>query len=339
MAQPTDTLDRYDLATRGDNVREQLADRIYDVSPTQTPFMTTVGRGANSNDYFTWQQDQLATPDGSNAAVDGDDFTANALQGAARIGNYNQISRKGVVVSERADKVNKAGRARELARQTMRKARELKRDQETILMSNQAGLAGNSTTAPLTAGLVTWYKTNEARAAGGASAPLSNTTYGFPNAVATDAGTTRALSETLMLDVCQSAYINGGDPTHCFVSPTVKRRISNYLFTTNARIATQYQDQGKGLEAAKVVGAVDWWLTDFGPIQIIPDRWQRDRDVHIIDPEYWSIDYLRSYHLQKMGKTGDNNKRLLVVDYGLCSKNEESSGTVADVDHTAAMVA
>jgi hypothetical protein len=208
MAQPAETLDRYDLATKGDNAREQLADRIYDTSPTQTPFLTSIGRGSNSNDYFTWQQDKLAAVDVDNAHIDGDDFQGEAIEAATRIGNYNQILRKEVTVSRRADIVRKAGRQRELARQVMRKAREIKRDQEAIYLNNQAANPGNSTTAPRTAGAGAWYKTNVSRGATGASAPLSDGTHGYPNAVAND-GTLRALSETAMLDVCQSSYIAG----------------------------------------------------------------------------------------------------------------------------------
>ena len=340
MAQPAETLDRYDLATDGDDVREQFANRIYDISPRQTPFITMAGRGGNSNTYFTWLQDRLRDPDPNNAWTDGDDFQGRPIGATKRMGNYNQIMREEATVSGRVEAVNKAARRSELARQVMRKGLEIRRDMETIYTGNQAGLEGDGTGAnpARTATLCAWYRTNEQRGAGGAAGALSNGTNGFPNTAATD-GTTRALSETMMLDAMQQAWRNGGEPTYVLVEGEVKRRFSNYMYTADARIATQYQDQGKNLSAASVIGAVDYWLTDFGTLHVVADRFSRPRDVHILDFEYWSVDYLRQFQVHRMGKSGDNEKRMLLVDSGLCAKNEEASAIVADIDETQAMVA
>ena len=340
MAQPAEALSRHDLQTGGDDVREQLADKIYDLSPEETPVMSSIGRGKASNTYKTWLQDRLADPDPNNAAIDGDDFDGGPIGTTKRIGNYCQIVRKDIVVTDRVQSVNKAARRSELARQVMRKGLEIRRDLEAIVTSTQAGLEGDDTTPPRMAALGAWYSTNEFRGAGGAGSPLSNGDNGFPNAAATDAGALRPLSETLMLDAVQSAWTFGSNPEKVIVSGEMKRRFSNYLFTADARIATQYQDQKSKMRGGSTVqGSVDYWVTDFGTLEVIPDRFTRDRDVHIIDPSYLSADYLRSYRVVKMGKTGDNEKRVMLADLTLCNKHEGSQAIVADVDAAQAMVA
>lgn len=329
--------DRYDLAATGDNVREDLTDVIYNISPTEVPFQANIGRGSAKNTLHEWQIDQLAAVDTGNAAIDGADFGADASDPAERIGVYMQISIKYLNVSRRANIVNKAGRKSELAYQIAKKGKELRRDVEAIATLNQATLAGNSTTASLTAGLGAWVKTNTARGALGTDPALSNTTYGQPTTAAGD-GTVAALTETNLLQIMREAYIAGGDPNMIMVGPTVKQRISNYMFTAAARIATQYQDQGKSNRGGvSVIGAVDVYVGDFQVLDIVPNRFQRERDCWILDTEYWDVTYLDGYKTETIAKIGDAERRHILVDWGVCSKNEAASGVVADVDATAAM--
>lgn len=335
----TANFDRYDLAGSGDNVREQLTNVIYNISPTTVPLQANIGRESSDNTLKEWQIDELAAVNTSNAAIDGADFGSDSSDEAQRIGVYHQISIKYLAVSRRANIVNKAGRRSEMAYQIAKKGKELRRDVEAIACLNQATLVGNSSTASLTAGLGAWIRTNGTRGSGGADPALSNTTYGQPTTAATD-GTQAALSETNILTTVRQAYIAGGNPNMLMCGPTVKQRISNYLFTSSARVATQYQDQGKSPRGGvSVVGAVDVYVTDFTILDIVPNRFQRERDVWILDTEYWAITYLDGYKTEKIAKIGDAERRHLLVDWALVSHNEAASGSVADVDETTAMVA
>ena len=350
MAQFANSHDRYDLATTGENVREELSDIIYNISPMDTPFVSYAGKGKAENTYSEWLVDALQDTDTGNAQIDGDEFAGAALNAADRVGNYAQISWKEIVVTRRANLVNKAGRKSELAYQEMKAGRALKRDIEAIAMANQVGLAGNSTTAPTTAAVAGWMGTftvagpnkvedNTSRGATGTDPTLSNTTYGFPDTAGAD-GTVRALTEDGMLSMIKAAYVNGGNPGTILMGPTVKQLWSKYMFTANARVATQYQDQGKKPGGGvSVVGAVDYYVSDFGTLEIHPNRFQRERDVWILDMEYWSIDYLDGFKTETFAKTGDAEKRKVLVDWMVCSKQEAASSVYADVDSTAAVTA
>ena len=335
----TTNFDRYDLATEGDNVREDLTDVVYNISPTEVPFQANIGRGSADQTLHEWQIDELDNVDTGNAAVDGADFGADSSDPAQRIGVYCQISIKYLAVSRRANIVNKAGRKSELSYQIAKKSKELRRDVEAISTLNQATLQGNSTTASLTAGLGAWIATNTNRGALGTDPALSGGTFGQPTTAAGD-GTQRALSEADMLDVLKDIYISGGNPNFFMMGPTVKQRFSNYMFTANARIATQYQDQGPvNRGGISVVGAVDVYVSDYTVIDCVPNRFQRERDFWILDSEYWEISYLDGYKTETIAKIGDAERRHILVDWCLSSHNEAASGVVADIDETLAMTA
>lgn len=339
MTQLTGSHDRYDLNVTGQMAREDLMDTIFQVSREETPFISNIGTEKCSNTYKEWVLDELATPDSTNAKIDGFTFAAESQETGTRVGNYCQISAKQIRVTRRADLMKTVGGKKELARLVAKRGVELKRDMEAVLLKNQAASAGTATAAPTTAGLPAWLTSNVSRGATGSSATLSGTTYGYPNAAAQD-GTDRALSETTIHSIIRQCYANGGRPSMLMCSLEVKQRISQYMFTSSARIATPFQDHGaskkKGLT---VVGSVDVFVTDFGTIDIVPNYVQRDDDVFIVDPEYFALGTLDPMHVESMGKAGDAEDRMLVVDYCLVSKNQAASGVIADVDEDLAMTA
>jgi hypothetical protein len=337
--------DRYDLANAdnlttermNDNVREDLTDVITNIAPTQTPFQSGIGSGSTSNTRFDWLIDDLGAVDGANARIDGADAGDDTSSAAVRVSNHCQISDKPIKVSGRAETVNKAGRRRESAYQLMKAGKALKRDVETIITGNQGSLAGDSATAGLTGSLRAWIETNvELDATSGANGGY-NATTGVVDA-ATDSSATQALSMSDIDSVILGCYNEGGEPDTIMVSPAVKSKLSDFLFTSSARIATLQREAAGGGQAT-AVGAVDVYISDFGTLKIIPNRFQRDRDVFVLDMSLWRLDYLRRYRTNKLAKTGDAENRQLLVDYGLRSWNEAGSGVVADVDHTADVVA
>lgn len=358
MAQPTGTTDRYDLATNGDSVREDLTDLIYNISPTEVPLQSNIGRGKAYSDYHEWQIDALAAANASNAHIDGDDFSGDTLLHGNRIGNYCQIARKDIVVSRRANIVRKAGRKSELAYQVAKAGKELRRDMEAILTSNQVARAGNATLAPLTAGLAAWIGAFDdttnfeidtgyvSRGALGADGGMSGTSdaSGYVDAASTG-GTVRALTEDGLLGVIKAAYVNGADPNMIMVGPTVKQLISKYMFGSSSRIATPYQDHGsRQRDGVGVVGAVDVYVSDFGVLDIVPNRFMRQVssdyvDAFVIDTEYLSVDFLDGFKTEVVAKTGDSEKRHVLADFALCVKNPVAHATFTDIDDDTAMTA
>ena len=368
MAAPADYFQRYDLTDgdsqldrSGDNVREDFMNVIYNIAPTQTPFMTGIGRGTSKDVFTSWQQDDIEEPNSANAALDGADIGADSSAKARRVGNINQISTKSLLVTGRSEAVDKAGRSSEMSYQLAKAAKALKRDMEAILTGNQAAAIGDVDTNPsTTAGLRACYRdaiadTQEVTSAlantdsTGANGGVNPGTTSVP-AAATDAAATRAMSETLLRSAIEACYINGGEPDTIMVTPTMKTVLSTYLFTSSARVAALYSDVGNKRSdgGAAAQGSVDIYISDFGALKIVPNRFMgynttahapRNRDVHVLDMSLWATSYLRSFRTINVAKSGDAEKRLLLVDYMLQYRQEMGSGGVFDVDETTPMVA
>ena len=311
MAIVANTFTTYDAI----GVREQLDDLIFNIAPTDTPFMSGIGKGKASNVYFEWQTDTLASA-ANNAQLDGDDVGSfTAVTPTVRIGNRTQISRKTMVVSATEQAILKAGRKDEVAYQVTLKMKELKRDMETALTQNTTSVTGNTTTARQTRGLEGWVATNNSLGAGGAApAPSTNT-------APTD-GTQRAFTEAMLKSVCQLVYTAGGDPDMLMVGPSQKQVVST--FTGNA---TRMKDAKDG----QLQASISVYTSDFGTFKIAPNRFQRNRTAFLLQSDMWKLMTLWPMQVVDLAKTGDADKKLLVCEYGLQSNQEAASGAVRDL--------
>jgi hypothetical protein len=313
MAIVANTFTRYSAV----GIREDLSNVIYNISPEETPFISNIGRENVKNTYFEWQTDSLAAASASNAALEGDDVASfTAVSPTSRIGNYTQISTKNVVISGTLEALDKAGRRSELTYQLAKLGSELKRDMESALLANQSPVAGNTTTARRTAGLPAFIKTNTDFGTGGAD------TAGI--AARTD-GTQRAFTEALLKTVIAEVWESGGTPKMLMVGSHNKQVASGFT-----GIATRFRDVPAG-QQAQIVGAADVYVSDFGTVNIVPNRFQRARDAFVVDPQYASMAVLRPIQQMELAKTGDAEKRLMLVEYGLKVNNEAAHGIVADL--------
>ena len=321
MAVTANTNETYDVST----IREDLQDALISISPTETPFMSAIGRRNVSNTYFEWPVIELAAASASNVVIEGEAAPGNdAPTNAIRLGNYTQISDKVVEVSDTAEAVNGAGDAQTLAKQIAYKLKELKRDMETMLVgANNAAVAGASGTARETASLSAFLKTNTDRGTGGANPTLSGTTSGYPDAAATD-GTLRALTEQMLKDVIASCWDEGAEPSIVLCGSGVKQKISS-TFTGSA---TRYRD----ISDKKIVAAVDLYVSDFGELQVVPSRFVRSRDVFVLDPSMARVAYLSNTKQTPLARTGHSERRLISAEYGLMVDNEKAHGVIADIN-------
>lgn len=301
--------------------REDLSDVIYNISPTETPFMSSVGKSKATAVYHEWQTDSLASVNTSNYAVEGDTASDATMSPTTRIGNRTQISQKTVKISGTLEAVNKAGRKSEKAYQLAKASAEIKRDMEAILLSNQVAASGNSTVARKLGGLQTWLNSNYS---GG-----TNGTAGSGGTTARVTGTDRAFTATQLNTVMQSAYTNGGSPTMLLVTPAQK-----VVASTFTGIATRYRDVPAN-QQAQIINAADVYVSDFGIIQIVPDRFipnaDNDDTAFLLDTEMAAVAYLRPFQTVELAKTGDADLTQLLVEYTLEVKNEAAHGIISDL--------
>lgn len=312
MAQPSNTFDSYDA----NGIREDLENVIYNISPEETPFYSSLKKTSASNTLHEWQTDSLRAS-AANAHVEGDDTTANAVSGTTRQGNYTQIFKNAVTVADTDEGLDKAGRSAEMAYQTLKIAKEQKLDIEKALLDNNARVSGGSTTARELAGAPSWMTSNITNAGtGGASATGDGTD------ARTD-GTQTVFSQADFDLAMQSIWENGGRPDSVYLSAFQMNKALGFTGNNNQRSQVQAGDE-------KVIKSLDVYVTPWGTVEFTPTRENRGRDVFIMQNDMWSAAVLRSTKNTALAKTGDSTKRQVLTELTLVCKNEAASGMVVD---------
>ena len=322
-------------------IREDLSDLIADISPTQTPFQSNIGSRSAENTYFEWQTDSLstavATPveEGSNLA------TFTAVSATTRLGNYCQINMRDFLISGTEQKVTKAGRSSEIGYQAAKAAKELKRNVEKACLLNGVGaVVGATDTARVTCGFPGWLKTNVVE--------NQATKPSYSGAVPTGASEVwksfdvpTAFTEAMLKTTMQSCYENGGEPSILMVSPYNKTVVSGFSGIASSRYNVD------GAEPSVIIGAADIYVSDFGNLSVVPNRFFTgvidegagslyNNWAFLIDPDEIKLATLRPYSIEELAKTGDADKRMALIEWGLQVNNEAAHGVVAGITSAAA---
>lgn len=317
MALPPGTFTTYSAIGN----REDLSDIIYNIDPTETPFIAGIERVKTSAVLHEWQTQALAAVDSVNSVLEGDDATTDTATATVRMGNVHQISDKVARVAGTQRAVDHAGRDDELDYQVMLKGKELKRDMEAIALANQAKASGGVGTARGVGAVLAWIFSNTSKGTTG-SDPTS-LAAGLGTSTRTD-GTMRAFTEAQLKTVLQSAWNNGGDPDTIMVGGFNKQQ-----FSTFTGRATPTEDTG----AKKIIAAVDAYVSDFGTLKVVPNRFMRARDVLVLQMDLWALGTLpgRNMISVPLAKTGDSDRKQVLTEWTLEARNEKGSGGVFDV--------
>lgn len=319
MAVPNETLLSYGTV----GIREDLSDVIYDVSPDETPLLSTLDQTTATQKLHEWQTDVLDTPDENNEFLEGDDFAGTAANVTTRLNNNLQISKKEPVVSGSNESYEAAGRGSEMEYQIVQKGRALKTDIEKSIFANKAKNAGSASVARIAAGIPAWLVSNTNFDATTGADPT-----GDGSDARTDSSATRALDETLWTNVLESIFNSGGNPDQAFLNAT-KKTISNG-FTGAAT------EKNIDVGTRMTINVVAVYESDFSTsgIAMIPSRHVRTRDVIIVENQFLGFSTAPGRNMvdEELGKTGDNTKHQLICEWTLEMRNEAAHGGIYDLD-------
>lgn len=297
--------------------REDLLDAIYMIDPYDTPFMSSIGKSTANAIKQQWQTDELRSPS-VNAVIEGEDATINPGSFTTLLDNICQISDETIQITGTTDAVRKAGRASELAYQLAKKSKELKLDMEYGLVGvAQAKVNRSSTVAGQLGNIFAYHRTNGSLGAGGVAPVGDGSNVGT-------AGTARVFTEQMILDASSKIWDEGGKANKIMCNGTMKQAISKKFVGR----ATQVQLNSS---ESKISQSVDFYETDFGSYTLIPNRWFKSDAVFIYDPAMYSLAYLRGFKQYDLAKTGDSEKRQLLVEYTLRVNNEKSGALIRDL--------
>jgi hypothetical protein len=302
--------------------REDLSDVIYNISPTDTPFMSSIGKTKATAVYHEWQTDSLSAAVLTNYTVEGATASDATMSPTTRVGNRTQIAQKTIKISGTLQAVDKAGRKSEKAYNLAKSSAEIKRDMETSLLSNQTATNGDSSTARKLGGLQAWLASNYDGGTSGVA--------GASGTTARTNGTNRTFTEDILKTVIKEVYASGGNPKVLMVNPAHKQLVSAF-----AGIAAQ-RFMAPSNTPTTIVAAADVYLSDFGTVSVVPNRFMTstntcDEVAYVLDPDMAAVAYLRPFQTNELAVTGDNESTQLLAEYTLEVKNEAAHGIIADL--------
>lgn len=285
-------------------IKEDISAIISNISPTQTPFLSSIGNEKITNTLFQWQEDSLRAV-AANPVLEGADASFIAVTPTVMRNNHTQIFAESVQVSGTVDAVSVYGRARESAYQLAKSSKALKRDLENAFVGTaQAAIAGADATARQMAGYQVQTDTSTNVYTGGA-------------------GT--APSEANFLSCLQEVFQNGADPTVIQVTPA-----NSIVFAAFAAAAGRYRTLQTGGDDKALVNVVNLYVSPFGQQKVAVNRFLKSSDSLVYDPSMWSMCTLRPWTRETLAKTGDSLKMMIVGEFSLKHKNQKASGIVIE---------
>lgn len=319
MTQAVGAHSSYDepIATGGN--REDLSDVLFDVSPTETPFITMAKKGKATATNHEWLTDALEDP-ADNAHIEGDDAAPVDAASRDRLGNFTQIFKKHAVVTGTQERVLKGGGIKsEMAYQVARRLKALKRDGERAMVGvANAKVAGNDTTARELGSFHTYLNGDSWQGAGDGAAPTGNG-VDIPTA-----GTARALTEDIFKSALSQLWDqSGGNENIMALCGKFNRGVISTFTAASTRYVTT--------DDKKLVASIDVYDGDFHTVTVQPDRFSDAASVFLCDQEYIQISDLRSVFTKDLAVTGDSTRKEIVWECTLETCNPLAHINIADL--------
>ena len=283
------------------------------------PFFSAAKKSRAKAQLHEWQVYSLASAT-ANAHAEGDDSAAQVRTSTTRLNNRCQILKKVVSTSGSQQVANMAGRGNEHDYQMAKAGQELKRDVEFNLIRSGSSSAGATATAANLGELENWLFTNKTHEGAGTTPGFSSNNVG----AIVDGTVLATFTEAQLKTTLAACWDAGGDPDVIMVGSFNKRQMSSF-----AGIATQYRDN-QNIGPAAIIGAADIYVSDWGQVSVVPNRFQRDRTVFALEMDKWGVAFYRPFKREKLAKTGDSDKEHIVGELTLVSYQEAASGKIAD---------
>ena len=313
MAQITNSFATFNSS----RVREQLMDKIWNVSVAETPTLALIGKESVEGPFVEWLNDTFRAG-ASNKVEQGNTATPTARTNVSRYSNRTQISEDVMSITGTQQAAEKAGGKDEVAYQRTKSMMEVKKDIEFGCLQNTTAITASSGVAPQARGFLGFIATNTSKGAGGADpAPLSNT-------APTD-GTQRAFTETLFKDVLKLMFDNGSpdmDNIYALIPSAQRSTFDGFLAG---------QTRFDKAEDKTLTATLEVYIGPFGRVKAVNARHMRSREVFLINRDYAKLGTLRKMNAKPLGVRGDAYEEQINCEWTLIVNNEKAHGAVRDL--------
>lgn len=320
----------FDTTNPGSGVsnREDLLDVLTILAPEETPVLSSAAKSKATATFVEWTVDSLSAPVTTGVA-EGADVTAftDKFAGRARLGNYVQKFRRDFMVSDLQNAVDSVGPAK-IAQAEAKAVREIKRDIEATLMSNNdRSVEDGGSTVYGMRGLGDWIDS-----AGPSDVPAA---YRTPAASISSSG---AITETVFNNLITSIYrVTGTTNSLTLVADTALRRvISDYARTSGSSDYSVRQVTYNG-EVSTIKLAVEMYESDHGMVSIVnmnpdcaPDTSNKDTG-YLINPDYYGVAELISLGSTRLPNLGGGDRGYVDSTLTLVVKHPGAHGKITAI--------
>jgi hypothetical protein len=320
----------YDTTNLGSAVsnREQLLDVLTILAPEETPVLSSAPKTKASATFTEWTVDALSAPSTAGVA-EGSDVTSftDKFAGRARLGNYVQKFRRDFMVSDLQNVVDSVGPAK-IAQAEAKAVREIKRDIEATLMSNNDRSAEDGSGTPYKLrGLGDWIDS-----AGPADVPAA---YRTPSG---SIYASTAFDEKVFNDLITSIYrVTGSTNNLTLVADTaLRRKISDFARTS---ASSDYSVRAVNMESgsATIKLTVEMYQSDHGLVSVVnmnpdcaPDTTNKDTGF-LINPEYYGIAELIPLGSTRLPNLGGGERGYVDTTLTLLVKHPAAHGKITSI--------
>jgi hypothetical protein len=310
--------------------REDLTDFLTVLAPEDTPKISTFAKTKRmTNAYQEWQVDTLS-PVSFGGVLEGQDVLAfsNQAVNRARLGNYVQQFREQWMVSRLQEASDVAGVSSEVANAKMKAMREIKRDIEACIGSDNDRQQEAPPAPYKLRALGKWIS----------NTPGSDVPAAFRTA-------TGSLSESAFNDVFQSIFqqVGGRRSYTLFAGPSLKRAISKFQRSEGSSGTTKTYQVTQDASEHQIDLDVTMYVGDFHTVTIVPDLFngildsadpssttdQQKARGYVIDPELVGIGYMLGIESNELPDLGGGRRGFILAALTLMVKNPLGLGKFA----------
>lgn len=286
-------------------LREELSDLIVNIDPTETPFISNIGKEKTASYKSEWIIDTLHAAE-LNQQAEGATASAHAIGAGTRSYNYITISAKWFDISDVLEAADSAGNLGRISYQTAKVLKELARDMEYNLI-NEA--TGSATDTYKSRGLKYWQSST------------STNYYGFSGEA-----TSNLLTEDIFLSRQQAVWDQGAKVDFVLAPSAQKRRISS--FNGANRLTVNMDSNNK-----KIVNLVDFVENDFGVARIYLERHIAVDDTYyewmfFLQKDLWKLLQMVPVKVEKLARTGLSQIVQVSTVYSLKCGTEKGNASI-----------
>ena len=279
-------------------VAEDVSSTIANISPSATPFQSMIKSEKVHSRTFEWLEDSLRAS-AATALVEGADSSMTAVGQPTTRSNTTQIIGESFQVSATSDAVKTHGRAKETAYNLAKVLKQVKLDVEKSMVGvSQAAVVGTASAARKMASI---------------DQQISTT-------VDSGSNSTDALTEAKLLELGQTCYTNGSDPSVLMIKPADSTIIAGFASSSNR--------QRDLADNKTLVNAIDVLVTSFGTYRVVLNRECLATNAYLIDPSMFKQAVLRPFTRTLLAKTGDSDKHMVVGEVSVKHSQFADSGMI-----------